>query len=122
MTKPPRQRPTAASVKPQTLTAKREGIYTGNEVAAEPGSAPAPEAKAPPKKKPVTFSADVELMDRARAAVLLTQYLPNGYRSLTHFIEAAIEDKLSTAADEFNEGRPIEPLSGAFRTGRPLQR
>ena len=117
---PQRKRPGAASVRGGRLEAKREDIFTGGEgnpEAAEPAS---PQAKAT-TKKPVTFSADVELMDRARAAVLLSQAQPNGYRSLASFIVAAVEDKLRAAADEFNDGRPIEPLTGTFRTGRPFQ-
>lgn len=118
MTKPERKRPAAASVRPR-LEAKREGIFTGegDPETAEPSPPPAKAVT----KKPVTFSADVELMDRARAAVLLSQAQPHGYRSLASFIVAAVEDKLRAAAEEFNEGRPIEPLTGTFRTGRPFQ-
>jgi hypothetical protein len=119
MTKPERKRPAAASVRPK-LEAKREGIFTGSEDDSETAQPSPPPAKAA-TKKPVTFSADVELMDRARAAVLLSQSQPNGYRSLAGFIVAAVEDKLRAAADEFNDGQPIEPLTGTFRLGRPFQ-
>jgi hypothetical protein len=119
MTTPQRQRPTGASVR-NRLEAQREEIYTGKESTAEDAEPTPPQAKTT-TKKPVTFSADVELMDRARAAVLLSQAQPNGYRSLASFIVAAVEDKLRAAADEFNDGRPIEPLTGTFRTGRPFQ-
>lgn len=119
MTKPERKRPAAASVRPR-LEAKREGIFTGDEGGTETTQPSPPPVKAA-TKKPVTFSADVELMDRARAAVLLSQSQPHGYRSLASFIVSAVEDKLRAAADEFNDGRPIEPLTGTFRTGRPFQ-
>lgn len=119
MTKPASKRPGSASVRGR-LKAEREDIFTGSENSPEALQPSPPPVKAT-TKKPVTFLADVELMDRARAAVLLSQSQPNGYRSLASFIVAAVEDKLRGAADEFNEGRPIEPLTGAFRTGRPFQ-
>lgn len=119
MSKPERKRPEATSVRPK-LEAKPEGIHTGTKAAANSHGATPPPARAA-EKKPVTFSADVHLMDRARAAVLLSQSHPNGYRSLASFIVAALEDKLQVAAKEFNDGDPIEPLTGTFRSGRPFQ-
>lgn len=119
MSKPERKRPGAAPIRPK-LEAKPEGIFTGTEpVPQQPQEKPQPSKTK--TKKPVTFSADVELMDKARAAVLLSQPHPTGYRSLASFIVAAVEDKLETVANEFNNGEPIEPLTGAFRTGRPFQ-
>lgn len=118
MSKPERKRPEATSVR-RKLEAKPEEIHTGTKAAADSHEATPPAAKAA-EKKPVTFSADVQLMNRARAAVLLSQSHPNGYRSLAAFIVAAMEDKLRVAADEFNDGDPIEPLTGTFRSGRPF--
>jgi hypothetical protein len=119
-TKPQRKRPEAASVRSTKLKAQREDIFTGAEREAETTTItpPAPKAAA---KKPVTFAADVDLMNRARAAVLQSQSQPHGFRSLAAFIEAAVEDKLRTSAAEFNEGKPFEPLEGPFRAGRPFQ-
>ena len=119
--KPERKRPGAATVRP-TLEAKREELYTGTreEVTPEKSDATPPVKKAS-TKKPVSFQADTELIDRARQAVLLTQAHPGGYRSLASFMESAIADKLEQVAKEFNSGQPIEPLSGEFRSGRPFQ-
>ena len=124
MSKPERKRPGAATVRPQ-LEVKREGIFTGTtqELAApvQTRQVTTPPVEKVTTKKPVTFSADVDLIDRARAAVLMSQAHPSGYRSLASLISAAIEEKLAGMADEFNNGDPIEPLSGAFRSGRPFQ-
>ena len=119
--KPERKRPGAATVRP-TLEAKREQLYTGtSEEAVTPESDVTPPAKKATTKKPVSFQADTDLIDRARQAVLLTQAHPGGYRSLASFMESTIADKLEQVAKEFNNGEPIEPLSGEFRSGRPFQ-
>ena len=119
MSKPERKRPGAATVRPQ-LEVKREEIFTGT-TQASAGKETIPPVEKVTKKKPVTFSADVELIDRARAAVLMSQAHQSGYRSLASLISAAIEEKLAGLADEFNNGERIEPLLGAFRAGRPFQ-
>lgn len=60
--------------------------------------------------------------NRMRAAYLNTQ-LQTGYSSLSEFINAAIDEKVSTLESTYNNGTPWKPLTtGAIPTGKPLKR
>ena len=60
--------------------------------------------------------------NRMRAAYLNTQ-LQTGYSSLSEFINAAIDEKVSALESTYNDGNPWKPLTtGAIPTGKPLRR
>ena len=73
----------------------------------EPAKAARP-AKATPKK--TSFYQQEEGADRMRAAYLNTQ-LHTRYRSLSEFINAAIDEKVSALEKTYNGGQEWPPLA-----------
>lgn len=100
------------------------------ELAGQPASAPAPApapvepakaaraAKVTPKK--TSFYQLEEDADRMRAAYLNTQMLTR-YRSLSEFINAAIDEKVSALEKTYNGGQEWPPLAAReIPQGKPL--
>lgn len=100
------------------------------ELAGQPAAAPAPApapvepakaarpAKAAPKK--TSFYQQEEDADRMRAAYLNTQ-LHTRYRSLSEFINAAIDEKVSALEQAYNGGQEWPPLAAReIPQGKPL--
>ncbi|WP_422759342.1 ParB family protein [Paenarthrobacter sp. C1] len=100
------------------------------ELAGQPGAAPAPApapvepvkaarpAKATPKK--TSFYQLEEDADRMRAAYLNTQ-MHTRYRSLSEFINAAIDEKVSALEQTYNGGEEWPPLAAReIPQGKPL--
>lgn len=87
----------------------------------EPAAKPAkadPPAKAAPKK--TSFYQMEEDADRMRAAYLNTQ-LHTRYRSLSEFINAAIDEKVSALEQTCNGGQAWPPLAAReIPQGKPL--
>lgn len=80
--------------------------------------APAPQAKVTPKK--TSFYQHEENASRMRAAYLNTQ-LHTGYRSLSEFINAAIDEKVSSLELTYNDGNHWPPLGAReIPQGKPL--
>lgn len=74
-----------------------------------------------PAKK-TSFYQGEDDANRMRAAYLNTQ-LQTGYSSLSEFINAAIDEKISTLETTYNNGNPWKPLTtGTIPTGKPLKR
>nr|WP_015061702.1 hypothetical protein [Arthrobacter sp. 31.31]AFK88709.1 Yag1E [Arthrobacter sp. 31.31] len=100
------------------------------ELAGQPAAAPAPvepaakpaktdpPAKAGPKK--TSFYQLEEDADRMRAAYLNTQ-LHTRYRSLSEFINAAIDEKVGALEQAYNGGQAWPPLAAReIPQGKPL--
>lgn len=87
------------------------------ETVAKPAKADRP-AKAAPKK--TSFYQLEEDADRMRAAYLNTQ-LHTRYRSLSEFINAAIDEKVSALEKTYNGGQEWPPLAAReIPQGKPL--
>lgn len=87
------------------------------EVTSKPAKADRP-AKAAPKK--TSFYQQEEDADRMRAAYLNTQ-LHTRYRSLSEFINAAIDEKVSALEQAYNRGQEWPPLAAReIPQGKPL--
>jgi hypothetical protein len=89
--------------------------------AAAPATAPAkdkPAAKAAPKK--TSFYQLEEDADRMRAAYMNTQ-MHTRYRSLSEFINMAIDEKVSALEKTYNGGQEWPPLAAReIPQGKPL--
>lgn len=114
---PPRLRKAAASDVVTELAGQPVAAPAPVEPAAKPAKADPP-AKAAPKK--TSFYQLEEDADRMRAAYLNTQ-LHTRYRSLSEFINAAIDEKVSALEQAYNGGQAWPPLAAReIPQGKPL--
>jgi len=74
-----------------------------------------------PQFKKRSFVFPVELLARAKRAQRLCSIWQYGYQTLDAFFVGAIKNEIATIAAQFNNGQPIEPFDGNYRTGRPTQ-
>jgi hypothetical protein len=114
---PSRLRKAAASDVVTELAGQPVAAPAPVEPAAKPAKADPP-AKAAPKK--TSFYQLEEDADRMRAAYLNTQ-LHTRYRSLSEFINAAIDEKVSALEQAYNGGQAWPPLAAReIPQGKPL--
>lgn len=93
----------------------------------EPVAQPKPQPAPPTPKsqeaetKPVkaTFYQDREARDRARAAFVSTQ-AQTGYRTLSEFINAAIDRECHRLEAAYNDGEPFVTGANLVKRGRPF--
>lgn len=110
-----RLRKAAASDVVTELAGQPAGVPAPQPAPVEPAARP---AKAAPKK--TSFYQQEEDADRMRAAYLNTQ-LNTRYRSLSEFINAAIDEKVSALEQTYNGGQEWPPLAAReIPQGKPL--
>lgn len=105
-----------------------------SELAGQPAAAPAPpKAVQPPAAAPTTAERPAKVApkktsfyqreddaDRMRAAYMNTQ-MHTGHRSLSEFINAAIDEKVSALEQTYNKGKEWPPLAAReIPQGKPL--
>ncbi|MFE4082823.1 hypothetical protein [Paenarthrobacter sp. YIM B13468] len=114
---PSRLRKAAASDVVSELAGQAAAAPAPVEPTGKPAKADRP-AKAAPKK--TSFYQMEEDADRMRAAYLNTQ-LHTRYRSLSEFINAAIDEKVSALEQAYNGGQEWPPLAAReIPQGKPL--